>query len=57
MELIDLLSDWGLPIVFVAVFSAMLGLGIVVPLLPYYAETLGASGLAVGAILVAAVIT
>ncbi len=35
---------------FVAVFSAMLGLGIVVPLLPYYAETLGASGLAVGAI-------
>jgi MFS family permease len=35
---------------FVAVFSAMLGLGIVVPLLPYYAETLGAGGLEVGAI-------
>lgn len=35
---------------FVAVFSAMLGLGIVVPLLPYYAETMGAGGLEVGAI-------
>jgi MFS family permease len=35
---------------FVAVFSAMLGLGIVIPLLPYYAETLGAGGLEVGAI-------
>lgn len=35
---------------FVAVFSAMLGLGIVIPLLPRYAETLGASGLEIGAI-------
>ena len=35
---------------FVAVFSAMLGLGIVIPLLPRYAETLGATGLEIGAI-------
>lgn len=35
---------------FVAVFSALLGLGIVIPLLPRYAETLGATGLEIGAI-------
>ncbi len=35
---------------FVAVFSAMLGLGIVAPLLPIYAEELGASGLWIGLI-------
>lgn len=35
---------------FIAVFSAMLGLGIVIPLLPHYAETLGATGLEIGAI-------
>jgi DHA1 family multidrug resistance protein-like MFS transporter len=35
---------------FVSVFSAMLGLGIIVPLLPAYAEGLGATGLWIGAI-------
>lgn len=35
---------------FIAVFSAMLGLGIVIPLLPHYAGTLGATGLEIGAI-------
>jgi len=35
---------------FVSVFSAMLGLGIVIPLLPHYAETIGATGLEIGAI-------
>jgi MFS family permease len=37
-------------ILFISVFSAMLGLGIVVPLLPFYAESLGATGLWIGAI-------
>ncbi len=37
-------------VLFVSVFSAMLGLGIVVPLLPYYAESLGATGVWIGAI-------
>ncbi len=37
-------------ILFIAVFATMLGLGIVVPLLPYYAETLGATGLGIGLI-------
>ncbi len=37
-------------VLFVSVFSAMLGLGIVVPLLPFYAESLGASGIWIGAI-------
>jgi len=35
---------------FISVFSTMIGLGIVVPLLPVYAEGMGASGLAIGAI-------
>ena len=35
---------------FISVFVTMLGLGIVIPLLPYYAESLGASGLWIGAI-------
>ncbi len=34
----------------VAVFSAMLGLGIVAPLMPLYAESLGATGIWLGAI-------
>jgi MFS family permease len=33
---------------FLAVFSVTLGVGLVVPLLPVYAHTLGASGLAIG---------
>jgi MFS family permease len=37
-------------ILFISVFSAMLGLGIVVPLLPFYAESLGATGVWIGAI-------
>lgn len=37
-------------VLFVSVFTAMLGLGIVAPLLPVYAESLGATGLGVGAI-------
>jgi MFS family permease len=37
-------------VLFVSVFSAMLGLGIVVPLLPFYAESLGATGIWIGAI-------
>lgn len=39
-----------LRILFIAVFASMLGLGIVVPLLPYYAETLGATGIGIGLI-------
>jgi MFS family permease len=35
---------------FIAVFSAMLGLGIVAPLMPIYAKSLGASGVLLGAI-------
>lgn len=37
-------------VLFISVFSAMLGLGIVVPLLPIYAEELGASGIWIGLI-------
>ncbi|AEA46319.1 MFS transporter [Archaeoglobus veneficus] len=39
-----------LSVLFTAVFAAMLGLGIVVPLLPEYAESLGASGFWIGAV-------
>lgn len=35
---------------YVAVFSTMLGIGIVIPLLPRFAETLGASGFGIGMI-------
>ncbi|HOL40890.1 MFS transporter [Methanospirillum sp.] len=35
---------------YVAVFSTMLGIGIVIPLLPRFAETLGASGFGIGII-------
>jgi len=37
-------------ILFVSIFSCMLGVGIIVPILPIYAETLGATGLWLGAI-------
>jgi DHA1 family multidrug resistance protein-like MFS transporter len=37
-------------VLFISVFAAMLGLGIVGPLLPIYAENLGASGLWIGLI-------
>ncbi|RXE55626.1 MFS transporter [Methanoculleus taiwanensis] len=37
-------------VLFISVFSAMLGLGIIVPLLPFYAESLGASGIWIGII-------
>ncbi len=37
-------------VLFISVFSAVLGLGIIVPLLPFYAESLGASGIWIGII-------
>ncbi|RLI70095.1 MFS transporter [Archaeoglobales archaeon] len=37
-------------VLFISIFSAMIGLGIVVPLLPFYAESLGATGIWIGAI-------
>ena len=41
--------NWSIfSILFLALFSAMLGMGIVVPLLPAYARDLGASGLYIG---------
>jgi DHA1 family multidrug resistance protein-like MFS transporter len=40
-------------VLFISVFSAMLGLGIIVPLLPVYAESLGASGIWIGVIFAA----
>lgn len=39
-----------LRVLFIAVFASMLGLGIVVPLLPYYADSLGATGIGIGLI-------
>jgi MFS family permease len=36
------------PVLALAIFSSMLGAGIVVPLLPLYAESMGASGLSLG---------
>ncbi len=41
------------PILVISIFSCMLGSGIVVPLLPLYAESLGASGLWLGVIFAA----
>ncbi|MDT8358339.1 MAG: MFS transporter [Methanomicrobiaceae archaeon] len=38
---------------FISVFAATLGLGIIVPLLPIYAESMGATGLWIGAIFAA----
>ena len=37
-------------VLFISVFSTMIGLGVVVPLLPFYAESLGATGIWIGAI-------
>jgi MFS family permease len=37
-------------VLFLSIFSSMLGVGIIVPLLPMYAESLGASGIWVGVI-------
>lgn len=37
-------------VLFISVFSAMVGLGIIVPLLPFYAESLGATGIWIGVI-------
>jgi DHA1 family multidrug resistance protein-like MFS transporter len=37
-------------VLFVSIFCSMLGVGIIVPILPLYAETLGANGLWLGAI-------
>ncbi|HUX85608.1 MAG TPA: MFS transporter, partial [Chloroflexota bacterium] len=42
-----------LPIVYLAVFVDLLGFGIILPILPFYAEKYGANGLWVGAILTA----
>ncbi len=39
-----------LPILFLAIFASMLGMGVVVPLLPLYAESMGASGVGLGMI-------
>jgi len=41
-------SDGSRPVLFLTVFIHLLGFGIIIPLLPYYAETYGASGLTVG---------
>lgn len=37
-------------VLFISIFTSMLGVGIIVPILPLYAETLGANGLWLGAI-------
>ncbi len=37
-------------VLFISVFTAMLGMGIVAPLMPFYAESLGASGIWLGII-------
>jgi hypothetical protein len=36
------------PVLLLAVFSSLLGSGIIVPLFPLYAESLGATGLGLG---------
>ena len=41
------------PILALSIFSAMLGVGIIAPLLPLYAENLGASGIWIGIIFAA----
>ena len=42
------MSDGSRPILFLTVFIHLLGFGIIIPLLPYYAQTYGASGVTVG---------
>lgn len=43
----------GLPVVYLTVFIDLMGFGIILPLLPFYAEAFGATGVWVGAILTA----
>jgi MFS family permease len=43
----------GLPVVYFTVFLDLVGFGIILPQLPYYAEAFGATGVWVGAILTA----
>ncbi len=43
----------GLPVVYVTVFIDLVGFGIILPQLPFYAESFGATGVWVGAILTA----
>jgi DHA1 family tetracycline resistance protein-like MFS transporter len=43
----------GLPVVYLTVFLDLVGFGIILPQLPYYAEAFGATGIWVGAILTA----
>jgi MFS transporter, DHA1 family, tetracycline resistance protein len=43
----------GLPVVYFTVFLDLVGFGIILPLLPYYAETFGATGVWVGALITA----
>ena len=43
----------GLPVVYLTVFLDLVGFGIILPLLPFYAEAFGATGIWVGAILTA----
>ena len=43
----------GLPVVYLTVFIDLVGFGIILPQLPYYAEAFGATGVWVGAILTA----
>ena len=43
----------GLPVVYFTVFLDLVGFGIILPLLPFYAEAFGATGIWVGAILTA----
>lgn len=49
-NLFDRMINRVFPILAVSIFACMLGSGIVVPLLPLYAESLGASGLGLGII-------
>ena len=41
------------PIIAISVFSSMLGVGIIAPLLPLYAENMGATGIWIGGIFAA----
>jgi len=43
----------GLPVVYLTVFVDLVGFGIILPALPYYAEAFGATGVWIGAILAA----
>lgn len=45
------------PILVISVFSSLLGIGIISPLLPYYSESMGATGIWIGVIFAAMSIT